>query len=249
VRLVIRFRPVNGKLVLPLNYEEVLQGFLYCSIEDIGLAHFLHNVGYRKEKRQFKLFTFSRLEGSYKLHHQSRKIEFFDQVTWHISSVLNDLIFDLAKSFLLKANFMLNNQQIQIEEATVQEFFISEQQTYKIKMLSPLTVYSTYKNIHGEKRTQFFSPQDIVFSDMIERNFHNKFEAYFQTEPDERISIKPLKITKKDKVVTQFKGFRINAWNGIYEIQAPLSYIRFMYDVGIGARNSQGFGLFELVQT
>lgn len=248
MRLTIRFRPKNGTLILPINYEEVLQGFLYRSIQDFELAHFLHNVGYAKEKRRFKMFTFSRLHGTYRIHRHEKKIEFFEQVTWYVSSMVDSLIVDLARNYLLKEKFMLNGQPIHIEEATVKPLEIAEKSSYQIRMLSPLTVYSTYENRYGEKRTHFFSPYDLVFSDMVEKNFCNKFQAYFQEQPTERVTIKPIKVTEKDKVVTTFKGFRINAWNGTYEIQAPLSYLKFMYDVGIGAKNSQGFGMFEIVE-
>ncbi|WP_274856813.1 CRISPR-associated endoribonuclease Cas6 [Bacillus methanolicus] len=226
----------------------MLQGFLYRSIQDFELAHFLHNVGYAKEKRRFKMFTFSRLYGTYRIHRQEKKIEFFDQVTWYVSSMLDSLIVDLARNYLLKEQIMINGQPIHIEETFVKSLEIAEKCSYQIRMLSPLTVYSTYENRYGEKRTHFFSPFDPVFSDMVEKNFCNKFQAYFQEQPTERITIKPKKVTQKDKVVSTFKDFRINAWNGTFEIQAPLSYLKFMYEVGIGAKNSQGFGMFEIVE-
>jgi CRISPR-associated endoribonuclease Cas6 len=248
MRMTIQFRPKNGALILPINYEEVLQGFLYRSIQDFELAHFLHDVGYTKEKRRFKMFTFSRLYGTYRIHRHEKKIEFFDQVTWYISSALDSLIVNLAQNYLLREQFALNGQPIYIEETAVKRLEISEKHSYQIRMLSPLTVYSTYENQYGEKRTHFFSPFDAEFSKMVEKNFYNKFQAYFQQAPTEKVTISPIRVTKRDKVITVFKGFRINAWNGMYEIQAPLPYVKFMYDVGIGSKNSQGFGMFEFIE-
>ncbi|KXG09898.1 hypothetical protein AT864_01857 [Anoxybacillus sp. P3H1B] len=248
MRLTIRFRPKDGTLILPINYEEVLQGFLYRSIQDFDLADFLHNVGYTKEKRRFKLFTFSRLYGTYRIHRHEKKIEFFDQVTWHVSSVVESLIVDLGRNYVLKEHFNLNGQPIHMEEAQAATLQLSAQKTYRIRMLSPLTVYSTYENRYGNKRTHFFSPFDVVFSDMVEKNFCNKFQSYFQQEPTERVTIRPVRVTGRDKVITSFKGFLINAWNGIYEIEASYDYINFMYDVGIGSKNSQGFGMFEILE-
>nr|WP_253693653.1 CRISPR-associated endoribonuclease Cas6 [Weizmannia acidilactici] len=226
----------------------MLQGFLYRSIQDFDLADFLHNIGYPKEKRRFKMFTFSRLYGTYHIHRHEKKIEFFDQVTWYVSSVVDSLIVDLGRSYMLQGQFTLYGQPIHIEETIVKALDITAKRAYPIRMLSPLTIYSTYENRYGDKRTHFFSPSDLVFSDMVEKNFCNKFEAYFQAQPTERVTIKPIKVTEKDKVITAFKGFRINAWNGIYEIQAPSAYLKFMYDVGVGAKNSQGFGMFEIME-
>lgn len=246
MRLTIRFRPINGTLLLPINYQRELQGFLYRSIHDIELSYFLHNVGYTKEKRRFKMFTFSRLQGKSRFHSHEKKIEFFDQVTWHVSSLLDSLIVDLARDYLLKSQWELNGQAINIEEAVVKTFDIKESEFYQIRMLSPLTVYSTQENQYGKKQTNFISPFDPIFSDKIEKNFYNKYQAYFKKEPTERVLIRPKKVTQKDKVVTKFKDIIINAWNGTYEIQAPLPYLKFLYDTGIGAKNSQGFGMFEI---
>lgn len=248
MRLTVQFRPINNTLLLPMNYQEVLQGFFYRSIQDLDLAKFLHDVGYVKEKRQFKLFTFSRLYGEHRIHRDKKQIEFLGDITWHISSVLDALVEDLAQSYLLRQSFMLNGQPIHIEEAQAATLQLSAQKIYQIRMLSPLTVYSTYENRYGHKRTHFFSPFDAVFSDMVEKNFCNKFHSYFQQEPTERVIIRPVHVRERDKVITSFKGFLINAWNGVYEIEAPYDYMKFMYDAGIGAKNSQGFGMFEVVE-
>ena len=38
MRIQLTFRPSQGILVLPINYEEIMQGFLYRSIQDLELA-------------------------------------------------------------------------------------------------------------------------------------------------------------------------------------------------------------------
>lgn len=247
MRLTIRFRPNNDYLILPINYEQVLQGFMYRSIQDFELAHFFHDVGYVKGKRRFKLFTFSRLIGPYKLNLRQKEIVFSDFITWHISSVFDPLIVDLARNYLSRGPFLLHDQPIQIEEAAIHSLDISERDSYRINMISPLTVYSTYENRYGQKRTHFFQPTDYVFSDMVEKNFFNKYYAFFGVEPSESLIIRPTNVTEKDKVITSFKKFRINAWNGTYEIKTSLNNLKFLYDTGIGSKNSQGFGMFELL--
>ncbi len=97
MRIRLTFRPKNGSLVLPINYEEIMQGFLHRSIQDMELAKFLHNRGFIKEKVQFKLFTFSRLFGKFIMHREKKQIEFIDRVYWHVSSLLNELILDIIE--------------------------------------------------------------------------------------------------------------------------------------------------------
>ena len=57
----------NNKLILPLNYNYILQGFIYNNIADKKIQEFIHNKGFTYEKRHYKLFTFSRLMGKYKI--------------------------------------------------------------------------------------------------------------------------------------------------------------------------------------
>jgi len=40
---------------------------------------------------------------------------------------------------------------------------------YQFKMLSTITVYSTYEDESGKKKTQFFDPKDPAFSILIEK--------------------------------------------------------------------------------
>ena len=248
MRIQLTFRPKKGSLVLPLNYEEIMQGFLYRSIQDMELANFLHDRGVMKEKRQFKLFTFSRLFGKFILHREKKQIEFVDRIYWHVSSVLDDLIIDLGQNFLQREQIMIHGQPAWIEETAVRNLQVEEKESYMIKMLSPITVYQTFTNASGKKRTHYFSPFDHVFSYMIEKNFVNKYEAYYEREPGGRLQIKPVRVSRRNKVVTLFKNTRINAWSGIYELVCSHEHLQFLYDTGLGAKNSQGFGMFEVIE-
>ena len=248
MRLTVHFQPENGELILPLNYGEILQGFLYRSIHDLELADFLHNEGFAKDRRKFKLFTYSRLAGNYRIDAGAKQIRFEGPIRWQISSLLDRLIADLGQSFLFREKFTIHDQPVRMEETSVHSFRPEKRESYRIRMLSPLTVFSTYEDAAGKKKTHYYSPSDLAFSDMVEKNFSHKYEAYYGRPPEERLRVRPVKVSPRDKVVTVFKGTRITAWNGIYEIVCPPDYLKFLYDVGIGAKNSQGFGMFESVE-
>lgn len=64
---IITFYPIDSdKVVLPIQYNHMVQGMIY-SILDAELAYFLHEKGFQNQKRTFKMFSFSRLKGSYTL--------------------------------------------------------------------------------------------------------------------------------------------------------------------------------------
>ena len=53
-------------------------------------------------------------------------------------------------------------------------------------------------------------------------------------------------ILEKDKYLTKYKGFFINGWKGIYQLSGERKYLDFLYQTGLGAKNSQGFGMFDV---
>ena len=42
-----------------------------------------------------------------------------------------------------------------------------------------------------------------------------------------------------------FKNTVVKAWSGIYERTGPPDLLRLAFDCGLGAKNSQGFGMIE----
>ncbi|QIA27435.1 CRISPR-associated endoribonuclease Cas6 [Thermaerobacter sp. PB12/4term] len=65
MRVIMELRPVSGQLVLPLQYNSLLQGLVYHLLEGTDVAGFLHDQGFTRGARRYKMFTFSRLEGMY----------------------------------------------------------------------------------------------------------------------------------------------------------------------------------------
>jgi len=57
VRLVF---DAGENITLPIDYNHLVQAMIYKNISN-DLANFLHNRGFILGKRQFKLFTFSRV--------------------------------------------------------------------------------------------------------------------------------------------------------------------------------------------
>ncbi|HEX30478.1 TPA: CRISPR-associated endoribonuclease Cas6, partial [Candidatus Poribacteria bacterium] len=41
----------------------------------------------------------------------------------------------------------------------------------------------------------------------------------------------------------------IKGWTGVYELDLPEPFFHLAYDAGLGAKNSQGFGMVEIIET
>lgn len=120
-----------------------------------------------------------------------------------------------------------------------------------IKTLSPITVYSTLLSSNGRKKTYYYSPFENEFSSIIKNNLIKKVALINSTstliETDENIkfSFKPIRVSKRNEHIINFKGTVIKAWSGIYELDAPQEFLLTAFDTGLGAKNSQGFGMIE----
>jgi len=228
----------DGSLVLPIAYNYIIQSAIYNSLSiDEELSDNLHNGGYSIDNKTFKLFTFDKLFGEFVIEDGS--IRFIDDVLLEIRSINPSIIFTLKESF---DNFGINLMGIQYEcETSIIDRQIFDS-VITIKMLTPITVYKQDKEIG---RTIYLSPLDEEFYTLINSNIKEKYYSFFNEECED-IYIKLLKINEKDKVVVKYKGNYINGYKGLYRIKGNPKVIDFLYNVGLGAKNSSGFGMFKI---
>lgn len=79
----------------------------------------------------------------------------------------------------------------------------------------------------------------------VREDFEHKYTACFGERSQSSIDILPIGESKK--VVTRYKDFWITAYHGKFQLCGESHYLQFLYDVGIGAKTSQGFGMFEML--
>lgn len=113
----------------------------------------------------------------------------------------------------------------------------------KIRMLSPVTVYSTLNT----GRTIYFAPYNHDFRRIIKENLLKKYKAFYKEDITD-IDFELYTLSDKyQKVITKYEGFIIEGWMGDFILKGSEEIIKLAYDTGIGAKNSQGFGCFELL--
>lgn len=233
-------------LYLPIQYNHILQAFIYDSIPDENFRRWLHQRGMTLGKRTFKMFTFSRLFGKFEINKKEGKICFFDQVTFYVSSAVEEVIQELGNGFLSRRLQFLE-QPVQVEEIQVMpEPDIEE--SAKINMLSPVVVYRT--EIKDRKKyTKYYNPEEKDFKELLRDNLYRKYKTMFNKEPQEcHFDVVPLtKLNPKNFKIMKYKGTVIKGWMGRYEIKASPELLRLAYDSGLGTKNAQGFGCFEIL--
>jgi len=87
-----------------------------------------------------------------------------------------------------------------------------------IRMLGPLVVYSTLT--HPNSPTIIILITNL-FSSMIEANLKRRYFSMNSEDPEllaSSVTIRPIQVTPRDKVITRFRGLIIEGWMGEFEL-------------------------------
>jgi CRISPR-associated endoribonuclease Cas6 len=241
------------------------------------ISSFIHNGGVSLDRKQYRMFTFSRLwipqrviEGS-SIKIISKEIRF-------IFSTPSQVIWDAFYDGLLKTRtFFIGNALFRITAGedraqpymgyrarffTISPVALSKKQT--VRGISPARPARPYGASAGAKRVKqtYLLPNDLYFKHFLKKNLENKFIAHHLAKGDalykyrnskyrspiERIYIRGSPTTKLITIKEGKKGqTRIPCSYFEFEIVAHSSVIEFAYDAGIGKHNSLGFGCLDLI--
>ena len=236
-------------LELPINYQDQLIGFIYENISDEMYRKFLHDIGYSYRGRVYKHFAFSRIGGRFQINRQRKTITFQSPFTLLVASPLDRFLQEFAQSLLLSDRLRIGKYSVHLERFDTLPEEGGMPRHVRIRMLSPLVIYSTMTHPNGLKYTYYYPPNHELFSSMVEANLKRK---YFSVHPEDRelaespFLIKPVAVTRKHKVITRFRGHVIEGWMGEYELSGDPRLIRWAYHSCLGSKGSQGFGVFEI---
>lgn len=235
----------NDKLILPVNYNNLLQAFIYNNI-NLKLAEFLHTEGFVINSRIYKLFAFSKLMGYYEFIKTNKTIIFSPDAEIVISSPINEFYNEIGQLIVKSKELYLGNQEIELKEINIKDIKV-ENETIKFKTLSPIVAYSTLYKADGKKRTCYYHPGDADYDEIITNNLKKKYEAFYQLQPPERmVQIKPLGNMRMRK--SFYKGIEIRGYEGRIKVTGPVALLQMGVDAGFGSKNAQGYGCVEVMK-
>lgn len=243
MRVTLELGYKNGKLSLPIHYNYLVQGFLYGNITD-ELGAFLHDEGFVYGKRRFKMFTFSRLRGEYEL--RGDRIEFRSpHIRLTISSPYGRFIEEFANTLLRREELELGGHGIYVGSIRVHpEPEIGAEMM--VKTLSPVVVYSTLQTKEGKKKTYYYSPFEAEFVDLVDKNLRKKYVAFFGKDVRAR-KLKMEIVGRPGEKIVKYRETVIKGWMGRFVLRGDKRLLKMGYESGIGSKNSQGFGMVEVV--
>lgn len=243
MRLKITLAPTKDSiLTVPVHYHYGIEAFIY-NVLSKQIASKLHEEGFTYEKRHFKLFVFSNIatKGVVK----NKMIVFNKPISFYFSTPIRDVWFDEVNNLLTKKELVLYHQPVVVSSLeTIKSPLFKEKMI--IKMLSPIVIYSTFKDPKGVNKTHYYMPYEKEFSPLIEKNAKKKYKLLYGKTIDGHLSVKPYKFSEnKNKTVTYVKKTVVIAYSGLYELSGNIDLIKTTYYVGLGSKNPSGFGMWR----
>lgn len=228
----------NNPLSLPLAYNYQLMSAVYrLAGSDEELSDFIHGEGWRSGGAAFKLFCFSPLAGHYRI--ENKHIIFDGNISFEVRSPSAELIDAIRGTLFEKGCIKLFDTELEVR---MLEYFERrfDAESYHIRTLSPIVL----RQREEDGSTVYFSPEDAKFDELVNLNLYRKFTAGFGTEPPSTVDL--VLASRPKKVVTRIKDTWVTAWHASFDMHAHPAVTAFLYDTGLGARNSQGFGMFDI---
>ena len=232
----------EGDVILPKSYNHILQAFFYKNMDPV-LSKFLHDIGFLHGKRRFKLFTFSKVIGRMASKDRKKGLIFFEpEITLYFSSPLMDIVSSSVKTFLRRENLLLGKNKVSLSSIELVKPEVDEEIT--VRCLSPITVYRTPE---GEKRFHYLNPWQEEFYELIKKNLVKKYELVYSKSYRGELEIEPVKVMEGYRKKILYRGTLIEAWEGYFKLRGDAEIIKLALEAGLGAKNSQGFGMVERV--
>lgn len=221
---------------LPLAYNHLVQGALYRCWRET--APELHDQGFGQGARTYKLFTFGRLSGKKRINPEGKTITFTDVLRFTVRSPIEELVDQCATRLAQMGEVRIGKASFPLLNLETSDRLLFPARVH-ITMLSPVTLHRTRE----DGFTEYLNPRTPDFATALQNNSDGKAQAY-GIEPAD-VQILPLSETLK-KTVISFKGVNVNGWMGDFILSTSPQMMAFLYNTGIGARNSQGFGMFSI---
>lgn len=239
MRLKISLASSSGNYLIPYNYNHILSAIIYRKIADLDLASKLHF------SKDFKFFTFSQIYvPEFKL---TRKgvISRDGKLEFYISSPNDELIKSLVEGHLENTEVNFKGDKLLVEQIELLKRPVFKE-SMKMRTMSPVMA-RIKREVNGKLKIWDLGPGDERFYESVQKNLINKYiKFYGDFDGDRWVRIRPdMKSAKRRRI--DIKGNFHRAFMMNFEMEADQRLLEFVYDCGLGEKNSMGFGMVDLV--
>lgn len=255
MRLNLVLKLIEGK-ELPCNYMYELSSSLYKILNEGNpeFTSWLHESGFCKGKKAFKLFTFSnfyisqfRIEGD-RLKMLADTVRLV--VSFYPIEAIDAFVIGLFRDRRVEIGD--RKSKVMFEVSTIERMPEPEfTSRMAFKTLSPMFIEEQFPDT---RRTVHLQPDDPKFAELLHLNLLEKYRAFYGQEPDASWPVTRLHLLSvpKAKTITLKAGTpqetRMKGYLFRFELEGQPELLRLGYDGGFGRLNSQGFGCVEVME-
>lgn len=257
MRVRIEVHGALGKFILPQGYSPYVQGLINACIPE--------NITWSGEAgaqdAHFKLFTFSQLyarsveridiasrENQSGESHFQYQLAFSSPVWFYLSSPSREFVEALSQRLEQARDLHLERnavESVHASAARVPDLSRHGQVTWHVRTISPMTVYQSENR--DSNSAKYLAPSDPLFARTVLDNAMRKYYAWAQEKaPVQGFSIKCLDRTPHLAVVN-FKDTPVRGYTGRFLLTGDIRLLSFLYESGLGGKNSHGFGMFDII--
>ena len=255
--------------LVPFNYQYLLTGWLYRVLQgaDAQYTTFLHQHGYRTERKTFRLFTFSDLrlsryevrpgkgQGPGGLLLLSPEADL--TLSFYVDRAAEAFVTGLFREQTLVLANRQQRAQLVVERVEMQPVSLAQDRV-TLRTLSPVVVAE--KDETG--MDQYLHPADESFGPLLLRNLIDKYRSVAPDTPPgwipeplpEAFSYRLLTQANRvrSRLVTIKEGAReetkVRGWYGFdFELTGPAEVLEVGMLAGVGRYNAEGFGCVQAV--
>lgn len=260
MRIELHLRAYSDSKILPINYQYEFSAWIYKMIHfgDEEFGNWLHNKGYVKDGKSFKLFTFSNLEverfnvfkDRFKMISNEAKLI----LTFHIDEAVQHFITGLFQN----STFSIGDRKSRVDfevksvEALQPLQFDNENKPTHFRSLSPICVTKPVE-MNGNLSAEYLSPLHPEYEQRFFDNLVTRYKAAHAEVNGEfgntvdfhlRVTTKPksrlIKIKADTPQETKIRGYLFD-----FVCHAPAELLKFGYEAGFAEKNALGFGCVE----
>lgn len=254
MRINLVFRATDENASIPLNYNYAVSALIYKTIAESSpeFAQRLHEKGFVVGEKTFKLFTFSRIEtkDAFVDFKSSRIFLNNPFIKLQVSSPIDEFLKNFVFGTFTKQTFRIDKSDFVLDSAeTIEETEITEEMNFRA--LSPIT-----QSIRNDKNETVYLLPKNAWSEAVTHNLQRKYEAlYGKTLPFAKVEWKwneayfaDERKQKKAEKLIDIKGIKVRGWLAPFSVKGDRELIKLGYETGFGNKNSQGFGMVEVLE-
>jgi CRISPR-associated endoribonuclease Cas6 len=258
MRFSLTLRRCGPERTLPINYQYELSSWIYHALYegDRDFATWLHEQGYQFKGKRFRLFCFSRLDLRPYQQQGDRLIMQGERAQLELGFALPESGQHFLTGLFAQQQFRLGDRRSQVafevESLELLPAPAFDQPAVTWQALSPICVSRPRPDSNN---AAYLHPEEPDYVSRLYQNLMHKMQSYtlargglampIPAYQPEVFDLEVLSPPKSDLITlaagtsreTEVRGFRY-----AFRLHCDPSWQAFLWQVGLGEKNSQGFG-------